>query len=293
MYQEVAFDPQCFSEYHYYGLLKQNFGFEAGRYVVGPVREWVKEAFQATKASETIKPVRKKSITHFLNKLQKSKSNQIILLPKYRKGISTKTWDEWCQQQVALSPFKSVISESFPDAINYEDITERNASWVLSPTIQIKKKACEIITVIEPLLKFGGEITIIDQYFCLTNNHVLDAILAVIQNSQSINTIRLVTSINVNNPVHVFSNDYLSKYPHSPKFEFIVAPGKFFHDRYVIASLGAIKSGHGFSEGVEQGAQADNLSISLCGKEEADGTLQWVDTVIEEGKAITVVLHGS
>ena len=94
------------------------------------------------------------------------------------------------------------------------------------------------------------------------------------------------------NPDQVFRNDYLNKYANLPKFEFIVAPGKFFHDRYVISGFGAIKSGHGFSEGVEQGAQADNLSISLCGKEEADGTLQWVDTVIEEGKATTTVLHG-
>jgi hypothetical protein len=292
MYQEVAFDPECFSEYHYYGLLKSEFGFEKGRYIVAPIRSWVREAVKAVKDSQQIKPIRKQTIKNFLNKMQKNRDVQLVLLPKYRKGISTDNWEEWCQQQVALSPFKSVISESLSESINYEDILEQNPNWVLSPTLQINKKACEIITVIEPLLNFGGEVTIVDQYFSLANNPVLDAVLRVIQNNQSINTVRLVTSVNVKNPDQVFRNDYLNKYANLPKFEFIVAPGKFFHDRYVISGFGAIKSGHGFSEGVEQGAQADNLSISLCGKEEADGTLQWVDTVIEEGKATTTVLHG-
>lgn len=185
----------------------------------------------------------------------------------------------------------AVTSESFSESINFEDILDQNPNWVLSPTLQINKNACEIITVIEPLLKFGGEVTIVDQYFSLANNPVLDAVLSVIQNNQSINTIRLVTSINPNNPVQIFNNDYLGKYPDLPQFELIVAPGKFFHDRYAITSLGAIKSGHGFSEGVEQGAQSDHLSISLCGIEEADSTLGWVDTVIEKGKATAVVLH--
>ena len=49
MYQEVALDPRCLGEYHYYGLLRNGFGFEAGRYVIAPVRDWAKEAFQAAK----------------------------------------------------------------------------------------------------------------------------------------------------------------------------------------------------------------------------------------------------
>lgn len=73
MYKEIAFDPECMAEYEYYGLLKQNFGFEKGRYVIASKKEWAKEAFQAVKASE-ISPVKKKSVTNYLNNLQKEKN---------------------------------------------------------------------------------------------------------------------------------------------------------------------------------------------------------------------------
>ncbi|MBE8232535.1 MAG: hypothetical protein HAW67_02280, partial [Endozoicomonadaceae bacterium] len=67
MYQEVAFDPECFSEYHYYGLLKSEFGFEKGRYIVAPIRSWVREAVKAVKDSQQIKPIRKQTIKNFVS----------------------------------------------------------------------------------------------------------------------------------------------------------------------------------------------------------------------------------
>ncbi len=42
MYKEIALDPHCMSEFHYYGLLKSEFGFESGRYVIAPTKEWVR-----------------------------------------------------------------------------------------------------------------------------------------------------------------------------------------------------------------------------------------------------------
>jgi len=59
MYQEVAFDPKCLSEYHYYGLLKSEFGFEKGRYISAPIKEWVREAYKAVKTSPLIQPNKK------------------------------------------------------------------------------------------------------------------------------------------------------------------------------------------------------------------------------------------
>ncbi|NMR24028.1 hypothetical protein HH219_00450 [Pseudoalteromonas sp. NEC-BIFX-2020_015] len=285
MYQEIAFDPRCLAEFHYYGLLKTEFGFEQGRYIIAPVRKWAREAYKAAKESEQLKPVRKKSITTYLNKLQKQKNSSFIVLPNYRKYIDKGSWIDWCEDQMVLAPFKNVISEHFTDALSFNDILERDQRWQITPTVTVDKNAADIVAIIKPLIKLGGDIIIVDQYFRLTNNKVLDGILAEINKSDCITSIKLVTGINTANPKHTFIKQYQNKYSHLPPFELIVAPERFFHDRYIITSFGSIKAGHGFSEAVEQGTQADKLSINLCGKNEADEALDWVFKVVNDGKA--------
>jgi len=292
MYQEVAFDPECLSEYHYYGLLKSEFGFEKGRYIVAPIKQWARDAFQAAKNSDQLKPVKKKSITNYLNKLQKSKVEHSLILPKYRALVNGDNWNDWCQKQIDVAPFNSIISESFNNAISYDDLIDGDARWVISPTVQVRKNAAEIISVIKPLIALGGILTIVDQYFRLVDNEVLASILSEVNCNDSIKAIKLVTSIETNNPIQVYNDTYAARYPNVPKFELIVSPERFFHDRYIISTLGSIKAGHGFSEGIEQGTQADLLSVSLCGNEEAKDTLIWVRKMVEEGKATTTVLHG-
>ena len=292
MYQEVAFDPECLSEYHYYGILKSEFGFEKGRYIVAPIKQWAKDAFQAAKNSDQLKPVKKKSITNYLNKLKKSKVEHSLILPKYRALVNGDNWNDWCQKQIDVAPFNSIISENFNNAISYDDLIDGDARWVISPTVRVRKNAAEIISVIKPLIALGGILTIVDQYFRLVDNEVLASILSEINSNDSIKAIKLVTSIETNNPIQVYNDTYAARYPNVPKFELIVSPERFFHDRYIISTLGSIKAGHGFSEGIEQGTQADLLSVSLCGNEEAKDTLIWVSKMVEEDKATTTVLHG-
>ncbi|MBB1350971.1 MULTISPECIES: hypothetical protein [unclassified Pseudoalteromonas] len=292
MYQEVAFDPRCLAEFHYYSLLKTEFGYEKGRYIIAPLKKWAQEAHKAAKESEQLKPVRKKSITNYLNKLQKEKVNPFIILPKYRRDVNGSSWFNWCQNQIVLAPFNYVISESFASSISHEDILEQDVRWLKSPTITVNKSSAEIISMIEPLIKLGGVITIVDQYFRLSENPVLDEILAKMNSNSGITLIKLVTSMETVEPEVIFSNQYLSKYQNLPSFELITAPNKFFHDRYIISSLGAIKAGHGFSEGSEMGTQSDKVSFNLCSKEEAISTLNWVDKVLSEGKAHSKNLNG-
>ncbi len=289
MYKEIALDPACMSEYHYYGLLKTSFGFEKGRYVIAPTRDWAREAFQAVKAS-AISPVKKKSVTRFLNIIQKSRTSEFVYLPKHRAEITADSWSDWCTKQHAYYPFNSVISEQFNNAINYDDVLSEHNSWVIPPSMRINKTAEDISNSLIALLKLGGDLTIVDQYFCLANNAVLQAIMALIQDCKSITSITLVTSINTVQPETVFNHEYLASFNYIPRFSLVVAPERFFHDRYVISDKGAIKSGHGFSEAIAQGVQADMLSISLCGKEESDVTRGWISKALSEGKANLLVL---
>lgn len=291
MYQEVAFDPKCLAEYHYYGLLKSEFGFEKGRYICAPVKEWVREAYRAVKRSTQIQPNKKKSITNYLNKLQKSKSNSPITLPSYRASVEFEAWKEWCEKEIEVGPFNSIISESFEKGISYDDIIDGPDCWKLSPTLQVRKIADEIIMVIEPLIRLGGKITLIDQYFRLSDNLVLEEIIKSAIKNGSVSSITLVTAVNTANAKTVFAEQYLYQYPACPSFNIVVAPEKYFHDRYVISKFGAIKAGHGFSEGPELGAQSDSLSINLCGVEEAEDSLNKVSEVLNEGKATKLCLH--
>lgn len=291
MYQEVAFDPQCLAEYHYYGLLKSEFGFEKGRYVCAPVKEWVREAYKAVKASSQIQPNKKKSIKNYLNKLQKSKSGCPVTLPRYRESVEFDIWEQWCVKEMEVEPFNTIISECFETGLSYDEIIEGPDCWKLSPTTQVRKNAQEIKTVIEPLIRLGGDITIIDQYFRLSDNLVLEEIVRSAVKDSAVSSIILVTSIDTANVKQVFEEQYLSKFPACPSFNIVVAPQKYFHDRYIISKFGSIKAGHGFSEAPELGTQSDFLSISLCGEEEAHNSLTMVNEVVSAGNAQKIKLH--
>lgn len=285
MYQEVAVDPKCLSEYHYYGLLKERFGFEAGRYVIAPVREWAREAFIAAKNSKELQPVKKKSIINFLNKLQKSKDQDRFALPIHRSEINVENWTDWCTKQTEYLPFNSILSEQFEGAIGYVDIIERHASWHLPPTVTINRTSQEISACIAPIVRYGGNLTIVDQYFCFAPNPVLHNIFLMLQQYQSIRSITLVTAIDVAQPEVVFKRDYVDNFKLLPNFSLVIAPEKFFHDRYLMTEYCGIKSGHGFSPGAIQGAQADKLSISLCSKHECEETHQWIEAIVTDGRA--------
>ncbi|GGB73453.1 hypothetical protein [Shewanella inventionis] len=290
MYHEVALDPRCMAEYHYYGLLKERFGFETGRYVVAPVKEWAKQAFQAAKHSDTLKPVKRKSITNFLNNLQRSKDQPYFILPLDRISIFADDWSDWCTRQTAILPFNSIVSEQFAGAIKYDDLIDGHDSWLMPPSRLVNKEAKDISASLSTLIRFGGNVFIVDQYFRLANNPVLKSIFKLIQEFHSISSMTLVTSINTADPQKVFQQEFIDVYDHIPTFSLIVAPERYFHDRYVITDKGAIKSGHGFSEGVEQGVQADKLSLSLCSVEEASITKKWIQKAITEQKAKRIVL---
>ncbi|ACT13900.1 hypothetical protein [Pectobacterium carotovorum] len=176
MYKEIAFDPECMAEYEYYTLLKQSFGFEKGRYVIASKKEWTKEAFRAAKASG-ISPVKRRSVTNYLNKLQKEKKRNQILLPTYRKDIGAEyieNWSTWLNHQNEKHSFSLIISKKDGDNnITCEQINDEPRNWVVSPTYSISKNASEIVDAIKPILFLSDEMIIIDQYFRLANNEVL------------------------------------------------------------------------------------------------------------------------
>lgn len=285
MYKEVSLDPLCLSEFHYYGLFKDSFGFEKGRYAVAPLKDWVKEAYRAAKTAENLGPVKRKSITNYLNCLQKDKLQDKLVLPRYRAHLTADNWIDWLELQNGVRPFNSVISERVGNAISYEEIIDGHKSWIIPATIRVEKKAEKIVEVLSSLLRLGGNLVIIDQYFSLASNPVLREMFNYLQSNQQTASITLVTSINTSDPATVFEREYKNNFEFIPSFKLVVVPSKFFHDRYFFTEFGALKSGQGFGAGVELGTQADKLSINLCGKAECQDTSQWLKQIIDDGRA--------
>lgn len=285
MYREVAFDPRCLAQYEYYSLLKQGIGFETGRYVVAPLKEWLSEAFAAAKNSTELAPIKRQSVKQFLNKMLKEHGSKRVLLPKYRPIINESDWHNWYHAQEQFQEFDAVVSERIDAALTHDHILENHHKWYIPPTIRIDKQVSSILTVIGGLMRFGGAITIIDQYFRFATNDVLHAIFDVFNSNKSITSLTIVTSVTTLNPQVVFDNEYKCRYPEIPKLKLVVAPERFFHDRYMMSNYGALKSGQGFADGVAMGAQSDKLNIGLCGYVEYLETLGDLKALIDDGRA--------
>ncbi|GAA4888431.1 hypothetical protein [Ferrimonas pelagia] len=295
MYREVALDPHCLSEFHYYGLLKTAFGFEEGRYVIAPLKEWVREAAQSVKASD-LPPVKKKSVTNFLNKLQRNKSNPYLLFPNDRTGIANdiehSDWQKWVAAQCTYREFSTIVSERESEkSIGYSDIIDGHGEWIVPKTTWIDRDDISIVGAISSLLNLSKELIIVDQYFRLASNKVLHGIVQEMQQSQQIERILLVSSVATADPIKVFEREFLNRYRYVPSFSYLIAPERYFHDRYMITDRAAVKAGHGFSVGVIQGTQADKLSLSICGKEERDETLAHIEGLKAGAEQQVIILN--
>lgn len=85
MYKEVAVDPACMADSACFFALREQFGFEKGRYLVADRQHWLKDAMVAVKAAQSsneLKPVMAQTIKSWLNKARgkvELKDRQILL----------------------------------------------------------------------------------------------------------------------------------------------------------------------------------------------------------------------
>ncbi len=299
MYKEITIDPSCMTEFHYYGLVKNQFGFEKGRYLAVSIKDWVKEAFPLVKESN-LEPIKKRSVQNFLYKLQKAKPfpEQVYLandrkVLKYEKGES---WQDWVQRQIELRQFTAVISENgIENCLNFDDVMDEHDNWIIHPSVSINKTAKEIIDAIEPMLPFCKYLTIIDNYFGIGKNGsqaVLHELFYRAKKYNCLKKVTLITNIKDKDPVKTFNDKIKSKHPSLPEFELIDdLPDGFFHDRYVLSERMAIKVGQGLSEELTKGTAADLLHFNLISSNEVKSNLDLLNTERENGNATTQILN--
>jgi hypothetical protein len=151
MYKEVAFDPACMANMEYYGLVKQHFGFEKGRYIAADVKAWAREAMRHVKDSD-LQPIKQQSIKNYLNKLGRSKYHEEFMLAEDRKGINIEEWNSWWLEQRKIREFAITISESANDGcVNVDQINSGCDEWKIPSSVSVNRTAHDIVNVLLPL----------------------------------------------------------------------------------------------------------------------------------------------
>ncbi|SFG74484.1 hypothetical protein SAMN05444062_101213 [Pseudomonas syringae] len=289
MYKEVAFDPSCLGKFEYYSLLKQQFGFEKGRYVAADRRAWAKEAMAVVKRAG-LTDIREKSIKSYLNKVARPRGIDEFLLAPDRPKTGLPRWSDWLDNQLTLRPFDLTISDSVHEGfLNIDLINDGHHDWDVPASISVLREAKEIVGAVVSLLRLSTEITLVDQYFYLAGNNTFRELLVSLLGT-SVRSVRVVSAVIPHNPEQVYQREYHALNSQGIGLEWIVAPERYFHDRYLITDVGAIRCGHGFVEDLVKGIHADQLNINLIGIAETQRTLQSLKTLFDEGKVTRIAL---
>lgn len=284
MYKEVAFNPSCLGRFEYYSLLKQQFGFDKGRYVAADRRAWSQEAMVAVKQAE-LSVIREQSIKNYLNKLPRSKEHDEFFLAPDRPKIDGQLWLAWLDRQLLVRPFDATISEPADSGrLDIDAINNGCHGWAVPASISVPRTADAIIDAVRGLLQLSTEITLVDPYFRLGDNRTLSELFRVLQGT-SVRSVCVVSTIDITDPHRVYQRDYLGINARGVGLEWVVAPDKFFHDRYLISDVGAIRAGHGFMSDVMKGGHADWLNLNLIGADEAQRTAGALEGLRKGGRA--------
>ena len=273
----------------YYRLLKQHFGFEKGRYVSADLRAWVSEAMQIVKSSN-LQPVKQQSVKNYLNKLGRGKlNNKPFILPKDREPINAKDWNSWLVAQTAQRGFSLIISnKSIEGSISIDEIDDGDESWEIPASIDVLRNAPDIVSTLAPMIEISMSLTIIDPYFRLTKNATL---VELLQPGRFVNLkkITIVSAMESPDAQLVFDREYKPLVQQNMLFKWLKMPEKYFHERYAITEIGAIRSGPGFMEQTIKGANSDYAPFNLISKLEADSALSDLARLIEQEKATEIL----
>ena len=290
MYKEVAVDPACLADDACFFALREQFGFEKGRYLIADSSQWLKAAMEAVKAAqarEELKPVKAKTIKQWLNKSRKpTAAEKQLLLANDRAGVSTTSdWNQWWSLQQGIRSFDvSVATQSNPpNAYEFFELSSL-ADWSVSPTYTVDRTPEGIVWALTPLLYISKDILLVDNYLNLASNLVL-AELTKAAALAGCHQLTIATACHCASAQTVWEREYQPLVSADFKCEWLQVPDYYFHDRYLISDTGAIKAGHGFSARVPQGTAADKLSLSYCGFDEAQSVKQQVQSLVSDGRA--------
>ena len=294
MYKEVAVHPACIADEACFFALREQFGFEKGRYLIADGRRWLQDAMAAVKAAQArndLKPIRAQTIKSWLNKAGRrvTAEERQLLLPGYRAlPHEMDVWNDWWLGQQAIRNFDVSLAPS-SNPPQFHDFTELPGlrDWQVPPSCSVERSVVAIGSAIEPLLRISKEIMLVDNYFNLGSNGVLvELVRSAVQ--AGCTRLMVVTACGCASPASVWTNQYQSLVSKDFRCEWLKVPDKFFHDRYLITDSGALKAGHGFSADCSKGTAADKVNLSYCSFDEAQLVKQQVNGLISDRRASVI-----
>lgn len=294
MYKEVAVDPACMADDACFFALREQFGFEKGRYLIADGRRWLHDAMVAVKGAQSrheLKPVRAKTIKEWINKSGRKvapKDRQLLLPSDRLLTPEMITWNDWWQGQQAIRSFdvSVMLTSDPPQVFDFTQLSEA-PGWQVPPSYSVDRTAISIVAALEPLLRISKEIWLVDNYFNLGSNKVLVELIRT-ANQTGCTHLKIVTACDCASVENVWNKEYRSLITGELKCRWLKIPDKYFHDRYLISDVGAIKAGHGFSAEVSKGTAADKLNLGYCAFDEALSIRQQVETLIDDGRACQI-----
>jgi len=173
------------------------------------------------------------------------------------------------------------------DTINHDAILDDCPQWKVSPSISVERNAHDIVRPVESLINISREIVLVDQYFRFSGNNTLVELFKILSMG-SVTHFTVVTSMKTLNIQQAYEREYKSLNTSSVAFDWVEAPDKYFHDRYLISDVGAVKAGHGFMPEIKKGIHADKLNINIVSSDEAQGVKQSLAKLLENDAASVV-----
>lgn len=175
------------------------------------------------------------------------------------------------------------------NSLDIDAINNGQPEWGVPVSLSVSRTAESIVGAVRSLLRLSTEVILIDPYFRLSGNQAFSELVIALQDTL-VRSVCIVSTINARDPQRVYEREYRTVNGKGVALEWVVAPDQYFHDRYLLTDVGAIRAGHGFMSDVAKGTHSDQLNLNLIGTDEARRTFDALQNLLGEGRATKIRL---
>lgn len=251
MLYEYALDPGVLYNFDKVRYFLEKFGVHRGRLISRFPRKWKRMVWEACVTCGDIE--RKRIEESLINA-------DVKFISSNRDYNGNSTWLNNAEDQHALRPFHAIISKSNPRAsavvLIADDLTETTPLWNVPRERVVPRKAFDLASHIEPLLRMATEVIFIDPYFdpyAPRYRRTLKAFARVIHSNGGHCRIEYHLKYSDSAFQDGCQANLPSILPTGLEIKFIrwrqIDGGETLHPRYILTDRGGVRIEHGLDEG--------------------------------------------
>ncbi|HAM50980.1 MAG TPA: hypothetical protein DCP92_09945 [Nitrospiraceae bacterium] len=267
---EFALDPGILSNFHSVRYFLEKFGVHRGRLIARFPRKWKKMVYEACAACRDVE--RKKIEESLINA-------DVKFVSSSRDYDGNLSWLNNAEDQHTLKPFRAIITDSNPRAIDAvliaDELTEVTPLWNVPREIVVPRRATDLARHMRPLLQISSEILFVDPHFNPNERRYQETLKHFVQ------------AIGKNDEVLRIEYHLSAEYERAPSTDFFqracrlqitcllpvgmrikfkrwrqIEGGETLHPRYILTDKGGVRVEHGLDEG-EDGETTDISILDL------------------------------